>query len=705
VKEVTQRLRDGRVEVIELPDPVLSPDGVLVDVRASLVSAGTERSKISTGRKNLVAKARARPDQVRQVMDKLRRDGAAETIRAVRARLDQPSPLGYSAAGVVLEVGDRVRDLAPGQRVACGGADYAVHAEVDHVPANLCVPLPESLSFAEGAFATVGAIALHGVRQADVRLGERVAVVGLGLVGQLAAQLLRASGCHVVGIELSPALLELATATGACDVAIERDRIDGAGAPVEVAGCDAVIITAATPSSDPVRLAATLCRDRGRVVVVGDVGMELPRADYYGKELELRLSRSYGPGRYDRDYEERGLDYPIGYVRWTERRNMGAFLEQVATRRVDVEPLISERYPVEAAPDAYERLLQPGASPLGIVLEYEPTPVSAAPTPRAAANRPRAPLAVGLIGAGSFAQGTIVPALQAAGFQLSAVAGASGRSAHAARERFGFERESSPTEVLSDPEIGTVVIATRHATHAPLTRAALDAGKAVFVEKPPCLTEVELERLEDAVARSGLPFAVGFNRRHAPLARAMKDHLSGHGPVQMLFRVAAGPLPAGHWLNDLDDGGGRLLGEGCHFVDFACWLVGGLPERVSCTMRPEAGEPLAAAQTFAVTLDFPDGSLATIAYFAASAPRLAKEYVEAHSSGRSAVLDDFSSLTLMGGGKRSRAGGRSRDKGHREQFAQLRALVEGHGAASTPSPLDTMGVTLRALRAAQGANA
>ena len=385
MKQVTQRLRDGSISVIDVPIPVVLPHGVLVDVRSSLLSAGTERSKINTGRQSLIGKARARPDQVRQVMEKARRDGVRETIRTVRSRLDEPSALGYSAAGVVLAVGSRVRDLAPGDRVACGGADYAVHAEVDHVPSNLCVPLPDEVDFESGAFATVGSIAMHGVRQAAVHLGETVAVIGLGLVGQLTGQLLRAAGCRVVGIDLSPALLERSRSVGAADITFEPSQLSDDALPAEAQGCDAIVITAATPSSDPVRLAAQLARDRAKVVIVGDVGLEIPRAPYYDKELDLRLSRSYGPGRYDSEYEERGLDYPVGYVRWTERRNLQSFVELVASGRLDVKGLITGRFSVEDAEVAYRELISASASPLAMIISYEPSSLSA-PIPKAAAH-------------------------------------------------------------------------------------------------------------------------------------------------------------------------------------------------------------------------------------------------------------------------------------------------------------------------------
>ena len=703
MKQVSQRLRDGVIEVVDVPIPQLTPEGVLVSVRASLLSSGTERSKVEAGRASLVGKARARPEQVKQVVEKARRDGLSETLEAVRTKLDQPSALGYSSAGVVLAVGPRVHDVRPGDRVACGGGDYAVHAEVAQVPGNLVVPLPDDVSFDQGAFATVGAIALHGVRQADARVGERAAVIGLGLVGQLTGQLLRAAGCTVVGIDLSEELVARALSLGSVDVGYARGALGGGELPADVAECDRVLITAATKATDPVELAGRLCRDRGTVVVVGDVKMDLPRSGYYGKEIDLRLSRSYGPGRYDRAYEERGIDYPIGYVRWTERRNMQAVVELAAAGRLNLEGLISRRLPVDQAASAYDELVSAEGSPLGIVFEYPGAPEELPAAAAAPASQPPArPLSLGVIGAGSFAQRILIPGFRAAGFSLHSVASASGLSAVAARDRFEFERTADVDTLLGDPDVGTVAIATRHSTHAPLAARALRAGKAVFVEKPPFITADEEADLRAALRESGLPLGVGFNRRHAPFTRELRDHVGGRSvPLELVIRVNAGPLAAGHWLNDLDDGGGRLIGEGCHFVDLACWIVGSLPRHVSCSVGSTERRALASAQSFVITLAWADGSLASVVYGSGGASGLPKEYVEAHGGGRSAVIDDFRSLALQADGRPQRQKG-SQDKGHRAQLEVFRRLLErDHDPTPGPSPLDTMGVTLAALTAAQ----
>jgi predicted dehydrogenase len=567
------------------------------------------------------------------------------------------------------------------------------------------VKLPSKVGFENAAFTTLGSIAMHGVRQADARVGERVAVIGLGLVGQLVGQILQAAGCRVVGIDLDETLVRHAVEHGAAEAGFRRHELDGS-LPATATDCDAVVITAATRSSDPVELAARLARDRARAVVVGDVGMHVPRGPFYDKELDLRLSRSYGPGRYDPEYEERGLDYPIGYVRWTERRNMSAFVDLVESGKVDVANLITDRVDLDDAAEAYERLAESDSSPLAIVLRYPANPAGSAPnggaTPRVAAVRGpyEGGRSVGLMGAGSFAERVLSPGLKSSGFTISAVASSSGLSADHLASRLD-SRPLTPTELLEDASIDVVAIATRHSSHANLAIEALRRGKAVFVEKPPALNLEELDALE-AAAESGMPVVVGFNRRHAPAAVAMRNHVVRPGlPASLLYRVNAGRLPDDHWINDLHEGGGRLLGEGCHFVDFACWFAGDLPRSVTCLVRREPGQPLAACQSFTVSLEFRGGSLATIVYEAEGAPGLAKERVEAHACGRSAVLDDFRTLTFFEGRRGHRQRGVGRGKGHREQFAALDAAFRGSPSPPNPTHLATMRVTLAALRSAE----
>ena len=702
MKQVTQRLRNGRIELVDVPWPDLDPNGVIVDIRASVLSVGTEKAKVATARSSLVQKARKRPDDVKKVLDKAKSEGITRTVRAVKARLDEPSPLGYSSAGVVVAVGENVRGVAPGDRVACGGDAIAVHAEVAQIPGNLCVPIPGDLPFEQAAFATVGSIAMQGVRQADVRLGERVAVIGLGLVGQLAGQILRASGCIVTGIDLDPQLVSEAVENGSVDQAFGRSSLDGT-LPAELDGVDVVLIAAATPSPDPANFAATLCRDRGRVVIVGDVRLDIQREPYYRKELDLRLSRSYGPGRYDVDYEDRGLDYPIGYVRWTERRNMGEVLRLAEAGLIPLEKLISRTVPVEQAEQVFDELMEAERSPLGIALVYGETPKPPAqPVAKASASASADRFAVGLIGAGNFATQIVAPGLKSAGFKVRSVASARGLSAVGMAERVGGD----PVEVnslIADPAIGTVAIVTRHSTHASLAVAALEAGKSVFVEKPPALDDEGLAAVATARESSGLPVFVGFNRRFAPLLVRLKDHVTGWGPIEARFRVNS-PLGFGdHWLDDPTDGGGRLLGEGCHFIDLACWLAGDLPVGVAAVAAPESGSSVQLARRFSVSLSFPDGSLIEILYGAAASPKLGKEWFEASASGRTAVLSDFQELELLDGGQSEKVTSRTRDKGHDAQFAAIAtALRSGAPGVPGPDPLETMSVTLRALASARG---
>ncbi len=705
MKQVTQRLRNGKIEVLDVPRPVLLPGGVIVDVRASLVSAGTERSTIEAAREGLIGKARARPEQARAVLDRARREGLRPTVDALHRRLNEPSPLGYSSAGVVLEVGERVADLRPGDPVACAGGGHAVHAELNYVPSNLCVKLPSGVSFEAGAFTTMGAIAMHGMRQAEAVLGERVAVIGLGLVGQLTCRLLLAAGCEVVGVDIDEQLVERARRSGV-QSAYPRSGLSLGDLPAGIRDCDAVILTASTGSDDPIQLAGVLARDRARVVAVGAVGMTVPRPTYYGKEIELRLSRSYGPGRYDREYEERGIDYPIGYVRWTERRNMAAFVGLLALKRVAVEDLITARVCIDDAADAYDRLLDSGSSPLGLLLTYRPTVEQPAAPPSAATAKVTGPArradragtapTLGVIGAGSFSQRFLIPGLRDAGFELLMVASATGLSASNAAHRFGFVRAVPPDELLFADGLDAVAIASRHATHASYATAALQNGKAVFVEKPPALTPLELEQLREAA--TGGMLQVGFNRRFAPLSGRLREHIDpGGSPVELLYRVAAGRLPADHWLNDPDDGGGRLLGEGCHFVDFVCWFMGGLPDHVHAAIPAQPGH-LVSGQRFAITLTFANGSIATILYGSESAPSVGKELVEAHAGGRSGRLEDYRRLELHGRGRAKTMSARRANKGHAAQFRAFRASLDGQRPTG-PNPLDTMDVTLRALEA------
>ena len=697
MRQVAQRPRHGRITVVDAPLPALRPGWLLVANRASLISAGTERTKIELGAKNLAQKARARPDLLRKVVDRARTEGIGSALAAAKDRLDALTPLGYSSAGTVLRVGKGVEGIAAGDRVACGGGGFATHAEVVAVPRNLVAAVPDGVPLESAAYATVGAIALHGVRRAEAQLGERVGVIGLGLVGQLAVRILAAAGCTVIGIDLDPNAVELAASVGA--TAFERAR-DGLATSVLDAtdglGLDSVLVCAATTSADPVRLASELARDRGRVVIVGDVPIEADRALFYEKELELRLSRSYGPGRYDRDYEERGRDLPPAYVRWTEQRNMQAFLDLVASGAVDPSPLTTHRFPVDEAERAYALLTedQGGERPFGILLEYAYEERSAAPGPRSVRPRGAGTARIGLIGAGSFARGTLLPALRDAGAELAAVASGGGLTAIDVATRFGFERAAdSADDIFADDSIDAVVIATRHASHARLTASALRAGKAVLVEKPLAIDGDGLAEVEQALGPESL-LMVGFNRRFAPLAVQLRAELEAVASPILLARANAGPLPADHWTHDPEDGGGRLIGEGCHFVDLLSYLAGAPAVVVHALAVPHPQRPLECSDEVVATLRFASGAVGTLVYSGGGDPHLPKERVEALGGGLAAVLDDFRRLELHRGGKR-RVTKQRQDKGHNAEVAHFLAAVRGEAdAPEVDTYLDSTRATL-----------
>lgn len=681
MKQVAQRPRDGRIVVRDVPPPALRAGWVLVRNRYSLISAGTERSKIELGEKSLLQKARSRPDLAKQVLDRARVEGIRSTLSVVRDRLDALVPIGYSSAGVVLEVGAGVEGIAPGDRVACGGGGWANHAEVAAVPRNLVAGVPQQVDLADAAYATVGAIALHAVRQSEARLGERVGVIGLGLVGQLALRILGAAGCETFGVDVDDAAVELARGAGAHAFVRSDPRLESAVVAASGGlGLDSVLVCAASSSNDPVELAARLARERGRLVIVGDVPVAAERELLYRKELELRLARSYGPGRYDRDYEERGRDLPAGYVRWTEQRNLEAFLRLVADGKVDVSSLTTHRFAVEQAPEAYAALSGDRRA-FGVLLEYgeqaSPSPPAVVPT------RPRgqtAAVRVGLIGAGNFARATLLPALKQAGAELAAVASAGGLTAADAATRFGFERAAtSAEEVLGDESIAAVVIATRHSSHAALAASALRAGKAVYVEKPLALHEEELLDVERALLDGGL-LMVGFNRRFAPLVERLRNELAG-APVRALaVRVNAGPLPPDHWLHDPDDGGGRLLGEGCHFVDLLAYLAQSEPVSAYACAAPIPERPLESSDDIVAVLRFADGGVGTLVYAGSGDQRLPKERVEVFGGGSAAILDDFRRLELYRRGRR-RIFKQAQDKGHRAEIARFVAAAAGREEA------------------------
>jgi polar amino acid transport system substrate-binding protein len=687
--QLTQKLGSGEMRVQEVPAPMCEWGTVVVKNRYSLISAGTEGSSVRAARSSLIQKARQRPAQVRQVIESIKRQGIMATYRAVQKKLDSYSPLGYSCAGEVVAVGEGVPEIVRGDLVACAGAGYANHAEFISVPANLCVKLHRDADLKLAAFNTMGAIALQGVRQSEIRLGENCAVIGLGLIGQLTRRLLCAAGAKAIGIDVDPWAVEVA-GRNTTDAAWTRDE---PGLEEKISqltgglGVDAVIITAATDSTDPINFAGRIARQKGRVVVVGAVPTGFERESYYRKELELRMSCSYGPGRYDPAYEEHGLDYPAGYVRWTEQRNMQAFQEMIHAGRLPLADLITHQFALEDAEKAYDLILAHKERYLGIILRYDAAqPLAHQPVAVHEGVSKEARVSIAFIGAGSYAQGSLLPNLpHSSRIARRAVVTSNGTTSKRVAEKFGFEScTSDPAEILAREDINTVFIATRHDTHARYVAEALRAGKRIFVEKPLALDEDELAGIEalynDAIANGAQPMLmVGFNRRFSRLAKAAKQALGG-GPMSMVYRINAGQIPASHWIQDPAVGGGRIVGEACHFIDLMTFFCGSLPVRVYASALPGQQQT---PDTVTATIEFADGSIGSLSYFANGSKAIEKEYIEAHSFGNTAILRDFSTLELGLGGTVRKSSLRTQDKGQPAMLSKFVQALETGG----PSPI------------------
>jgi len=686
MRQVVQNLKTGAIELAEIPAPAPRPGEVLLRNRASLISAGTERSTIASGRQSLLDRARKRPEKVIEVLGRVRRDGLGKTIESVQAAFERLQPMCYCGVGTVIGLGEGVGGFQLGDRVASN----APHAELASIPVNLCARIPEGVDDAAATFTVLGAIALQGLRLAQPTLGECFAVTGLGVVGLLAVQLLRAQGVRVLAIDPVEQRRQMAASSGAIAAAPE-DAEQAALALSRGRGLDGVLIATATDSDTPVHQAAQMCRKRGRLVLIGVAGLGLSRADFYEKELSFQVSASYGPGRYDPAYEQQGQDYPAAFVRWTAGRNFEAVLDMLADRRLDVAPLISARLPIDRARDAYG-MIDAGGATLGVIFEY---PGLAAQARVVAVGPKLAPLAdaprLALIGAGAYAGSVLMPAFRAAGARLRTVVARGGVDAVALARRFGAEQAASdPDAALADPDIDAVVIATRHDSHAALAVAALGAGKHVFVEKPMALNHAEADAVAAAHARVGdRLLMVGFNRRFAPLTRQLKALLAPLAePRAIVVTVNAGALPAGHWTRDLAIGGGRIVGEGCHFVDLMIDLVGQPPSAI-------AGAALAGADDrLSAVLSFPDGSTGTLLYLSNGHASFPKERIEVFCAGRVLRIDDFRQLDGFGatGGKPRR-----QDKGNAACVAAfVDALRDGGRApvafaellASTRATLD-----------------
>ncbi len=686
MKQVIQNRKSGEIKVDELPAPTIKPGGILVKNYFSLISAGTEKTTVDLGKMNMLQKAKAQPDDVRKVLQEIKVNGFVKTYKRVMAKLDSLKPLGYSSAGVVLAVDPGASEFKPGDRVACAGAGYATHSDIIFVPKNLAVKVPDEVGLDEAAYSTLGSIAMQGVRQAHPSLGENIVVIGLGLVGLLAVQILKANGCRVFGIDVDPSNVRLAKAIGADD-ACERSAdvktlVNGFS---DGYGADAVIIAAGTRSSDPVSLAGEIARDRSRVVMIGATGMNIPRPPYYTKELEFKLSRSYGPGRYDHDYEENGQDYPIGYVRWTENRNMKEFVRLLRDKKVNVIRLTTHRFPLRNAGQAYKLISGKKTQKyIGILLEYEResdvTPEVKEQDTGGTVFAPktdsfsRLPLSVGFIGAGSFAQGNLLPALaNIDGVTLNTVCTASGTSAETVQGRFGFTlTTTNPPDLFLNENIGTIFIATRHNLHASFALEALKAGKNVFVEKPLALTEDELVSLSQFYRGSDeekMPaLMVGFNRRFAPLTKELKGFIGNTGePVVVNYRINAGYIPKNHWTQDPVEGGGRILGEVCHFVDLVQFITGSRVVKVFAESISAGNASIVNNDNLNITLKMANGSLGIITYLANADSSLPKERIEVTSGRKAAIIDNFRNAYFYRNGKVSKTGTGTMDKGIRDE--------------------------------------
>lgn len=712
MKQLLQNLSDGKTVVEEVPIPTPRSGMALVKTAASLVSAGTERMVVEFAGKSLLGKARSRPDLVKQVLDKARREGLINTVQSAFNRLDQPMALGYSSAGIIIALGSKMEGFKVGQRVACAGGGYAVHAEFASVPRNLLTPLPKNVDFESAAFSTLGAIAMHGFRLAGPQVGDRVAVIGLGLLGLLAAQIASSAGCSVLGIDIDPKRIAFASSIGL--QAIPRtNAVSSSEAFTANRGFDVILICADTSSNDPVELAAVIARDRARVVATGAVGLNIPRKIYYEKELSFINSRSYGPGRYDSSYEEQGRDYPLGYVRWTEGRNIEAVVELMAAGKLKVRPLITHRFQIEEAAQAYQVITGKKKQPfLGVLLTYpnsegkveDSKRVNFTPQIIDSSNH----VTLGVLGAGLYPNATLLPVIRNIDqVGLVGIASSGGLHAQHSGKKFGFNyATSSEDEIINDPKINTLVILTRHDTHAGLIVKGLKAGKNVFVEKPLAINNDQLLDIHQQLLKTKTCLlTVGFNRRFSPLAKRLSSFYAGRTEAMHVhYRVNAGYLPSNHWTQDPDIGGGRIIGEACHFVDFITFLIGSPPVSVSAHALPDNGKYH--EDNVNMTFTFPDGSIGVVDYLANGDKSYPKERVEVFCGGKIAVLDDFRELELVENGNRRMIKG-AQDKGWKgEWMAFIESIRE---TRRPPIPYEQLfGVTkamfavIDALRENQG---
>lgn len=699
--QVVQNYKSGQLRLEEVPVPAVKKGGILIHTQYSLVSSGTESTAVRQAAMNIVSKAKARPDDVRKVVQNIRRQGLIATYKAVMNRLDSLTPLGYSASGTVIEIGEGVDEFHKGQRVACGGAGYANHAEYNFVPKNLVVSVPDGVSMAEAACTTVGAVAMQGFRQSDLSLGDTVVVIGLGLIGQICLQIAKAAGCLTVGIDIKQERLQLALKLGA-DAACGID-LQAASSMVENIsqgiGADVVVLAVGTDSNEPLELAVQLVRDRGKLVNIGKAKIDIPYEPFFKKDLSLVFSRSYGPGRYDPTYEEKGIDYPPGYVKWTERRNMAAFLDLVARKKINLKGIIGKPTPFYEAVEVYRRL-KTGKTGLAVLFGYPDRRESINLAHRVVSVKQAetvGSLVFGCIGAGNYANTKLLPVLaKMSDVRLKTVATTRSTSCKSAALRFDFEQATTEhTKILEDKEINAVLIATPHSSHAQLISEALRAGKSVFAEKPLAIDSQQLAMVKEVVEETGNDrLQIGFNRRFAPLSVRVKAAFGKiKGPLNVIVRLNAGRLEMGRWVSDPEESGGRFIGEGCHFVDLASFFIGEEPVEVWASRICQD------ADNVSVLLRYPNGSLATIIYVTTGSSLVSKEYIEVYGGGQTAVLDDFKRATIYTN-KKKKIGSGSQNKGQKLQLkAFCDAVLKGEKMPiSLGSLFATTDATLKAIQ-------
>ena len=702
MQQLIQNLKSGELTLESVPKPMVFDQFVLVKNYFSVISAGTEKSKMELAKKNLLQKALARPDLVKQVWKKLKTEGFAKTYQTVNAKLDAPSPLGYSSAGIVEEVGVLVEGILPGDRVACAGAGYANHADFVCVPKNLVVKIPDEVSLEEAAFTTIGTIAMQGVRLAKPELGECFLVLGLGFIGQITLQILMANGCQVIGFDPDPWKREIAKSFG-CVVAENSEHIKSfSDTMTNKRGVDGTLICASAASNEPIETTGEVTRSKGRVVIVGVVGMNIPRDIYFKKEISLVVSRSYGPGRYDPHYEEGGADYPYDYVRFTEKRNMESFLSLVAQKKINLQALITHRFDFADAITAYGVLEHPTEKKfLGIVLKYAgeqlAKEIKSMPL---ALKKQEGKINISCLGCGNYATASILPILKnEPNVKLQAVMSATGRTAESVAKKFGFEKSVAFVEEAMTDATDLVMIMTRHNSHADLVSRALKAGKHVFVEKPLAISMTQFEEVKVALENNTHShFLIGFNRRFSPLTIKLKEFFKEvHAPKMIIIRVNAGRIPLEHWIQDPEVGGGRIIGELCHFIDLANCIADSEISSVNAACISDKSRPLILQDNVQVSLKFKDGSLASIIYTNEGSSKMAKEYIEVFSGGRSAVIDDFKELHLFNQ-KKERVKLSRQDKGQEAMMvAFLNSLASDAALVSRENLLSTSYATLCAV--------